>query len=134
MSANETHLCTDAPKRNKVKRPPSAPRGTLSASVSSFRDSDGAGSSEEDHSDDEHSHAHVHDHSHSHSHSVPAPAAASIPMPSSRRRLSPPLPRSNISAFLADPDVAFHDETDYLSSLYLVELARRAALEVSEAC
>lgn len=111
VAVNEQHLCTDAPKRTKTKRPSNS--RNLSSTQSSSCVSDGEGSSDEDRSDSS-THAHTHTH---------AP---------SRRRVSPPsATRSNPSAFLADPDVALNDDTDYLPSLYLVEFARRAALELA---
>ena len=92
--------------------------------------SDGAGSSE---AEDERSA----EESHSHPHSTARPFAYQMQ--------SAPAGRINSAVFyysapapyvqtveLADPEAAFQDETDYISSLYLFEFARRASIEVQE--
>lgn len=125
VAADETHLCSDAPKRSKNKRfpPTRSSIGSGSASVE--------GSSDEDHSDTE-----------SHSHVATNPASfrrrlSSSPSTSSAAGSLPSSTRSSFSSaagYIVDPETAFRDETDYLSSLYLLELSRRAAIEVSECC
>lgn len=119
VAANEPHLCTDAPKRSKAKR--------FGANrPNSSYGSDGAGSSGDEESDSE-----SHSHSHSHSQQLAPPAPR-------RRQNLPPYTASRSSLImagrLADPEAAFNDETDYLSSLYLMELSRRAAIEAAATC
>lgn len=136
MGANESHLCTDAPKRTKAKR-------FGATRPNSSYGSDGAGSSDEEH---EHSESESHSHSHTHTQTTvpaaaviitPAAAVAAPNIPAPKRRATSALPpytapRSSLimAGRLADPEAAFNDETDYLSSLYLMELSRRAAIEM----
>eukprot|EP01085_Mycamoeba_gemmipara_P004499 Mycagemm_TRINITY_DN8080_c0_g1::TRINITY_DN8080_c0_g1_i1::g.4499::m.4499 type:complete len:209 gc:universal TRINITY_DN8080_c0_g1_i1:76-702(+) len=126
VAADETHLCSDAPKRSKNKRcfPPSrASQTSGSASV------EGSSDEEHEHSDAESAYHSIIPANFRRRLSSPTTSSAFGSLPSSTRTSF-----SSTVCFIADPEAAFRDETDYLSSLYLLELSRRAAIEVSEGC